>query len=208
MKLRVTAVGSEGETRRLPGRRPQARGRLARAVPLRLGREAGEARQARAPGRRNVVGRPRGPPADPARRQPSETTTEAEAEAAPTPTLEIADQTLSDGQQVTGLALWRVDVTGSAARVEFWIDGKLRGTDLQRPFTLGWDTAAETPGEHSLEARAFGAGRSVKRRSRSASRSRFSSYRAVDASARAKDRVGKPAASLVDRRGRPSRRAT
>jgi hypothetical protein len=81
---------------------------------------------------------------------------------APTPTLEIADQTLADGQQVTGLALWRVDVTGRATRVEFWIDGKLRGTDLQRPFTLGWDTGTETPGEHNLEARAFGAGRSVK----------------------------------------------
>ena len=80
----------------------------------------------------------------------------------PKPTLEIAAQTLSDGQQVTGLALWRVDVTGTAARVEFWIDGKLRGTDLQRPFTLGWDTATEAPGEHSVEARAFSAGRSVK----------------------------------------------
>ena len=67
----------------------------------------------------------------------------------PTPTLEIAAQSLSDGQQVTGLVLWRVDVSRTATRVEFWIDGKLRGTDLQRPFTLGWDTASETPGEHS-----------------------------------------------------------
>ena len=88
-------------------------------------------------------------PADPARRQPAETTPKPKPKPAPTPTLEIAAQSLADGQQVTGLALWRVDVTGTAARVEFWIDGKLRGTDLQRPFTLGWDTAAETPGEHS-----------------------------------------------------------
>jgi hypothetical protein len=80
----------------------------------------------------------------------------------PKPTLEIASQTLSDGEQVTGLVLWRVDVSGAAARVEFWIDGKLRGTDLQRPFTLGWDTATEAPGVHSVEARAFGAGRSAK----------------------------------------------
>ena len=50
---------------------------------------------------------------------------------------------------------------GPATRVEFWIDGRLRGTDLQRPFTLGWDTAAEAPGEHNIEARAFGAGRTA-----------------------------------------------
>ena len=80
----------------------------------------------------------------------------------PKPTFEIAAQTLSDGQQVTGLVLWRVDVSRPATRVEFWIDGNLRGTDLQRPFTLGWDTASETPGEHSIEARAFGAGRAAK----------------------------------------------
>ena len=58
----------------------------------------------------------------------------------PKPTFEVAAQSLSEGQQLTGLVLWRVDVTGPAARVEFWIDGTLRGTDLQRPFTLGWDT--------------------------------------------------------------------
>jgi hypothetical protein len=75
------------------------------------------------------------------------------------PTFDIAGQSLSDGQQVTGLVLWRVEVSRPAKRVEFWIDGKLRGTDLQRPFTFGWDTASETPGEHSVEARAIGAGR-------------------------------------------------
>jgi hypothetical protein len=69
----------------------------------------------------------------------------------------ILGQSLADGQEVSGLAVWRVDVAGQAEWVEFWIDGELRGTDLQRPFTLGWDTAAETPGEHRLEARAVGA---------------------------------------------------
>ena len=82
----------------------------------------------------------------------------------PMPTIEIAAQSLAEGQRVTGLVLWRVDVRGKAARVEFWIDGKLRGTDVQRPFTLGWDTAAEAPGEHRLEARAFGTGRGAKAR--------------------------------------------
>ena len=77
---------------------------------------------------------------------------------APKPSFEIAAQSLSDGQQVTGLVVWRVEVSRPATRVEFWIDGKLRGTDLQRPFTFGWDTASETPGEHKVEASAFGAG--------------------------------------------------
>jgi hypothetical protein len=74
----------------------------------------------------------------------------------PVVALRILGQTVADGQTVSGLVVWRVDTSGPAARVEFWIDGELRGTDLQRPFTLGWDTAAATPGEHRLEARAVG----------------------------------------------------
>jgi hypothetical protein len=71
--------------------------------------------------------------------------------------LAITEMTVTEGQQVTGLVLWRVDVTGKAARVEFLVDGVLRGTDVRRPFTLGWDTSAETPGPHRLEARVVGA---------------------------------------------------
>jgi hypothetical protein len=52
-------------------------------------------------------------------------------------------------------------VGGKAEQVEFLVDGILRGTDQQRPFTFGWDTAAEAPGAHRLEARAFAAGRTV-----------------------------------------------
>jgi len=70
----------------------------------------------------------------------------------------VAGHSLTAGQTVAGLALWQVFVTGQASRVEFRIDGVLRGTDLQRPFTLGWDTSLELPGEHRLEARAFGPG--------------------------------------------------
>ena len=82
---------------------------------------------------------------------------------APKPTpkpvpLAIAGQSVTEGQEVSGLVLWRVDVRGRAERVEFLVDGVLRGTDVQRPFTLGWDTSAETPGPHRLEARAVGAG--------------------------------------------------
>jgi hypothetical protein len=70
--------------------------------------------------------------------------------------LRILGQSVGDGQQVTGLVVWRVDVAGNAARVEFRIDGELRGTDVQRPFTLGWDATGAAPGEHVLEARAVG----------------------------------------------------
>ena len=72
--------------------------------------------------------------------------------------LAIVGQSVTDGEEVNGLVVWRVDVRGRAAHVEFLVDGELRGTDVQRPFTLGWDTSAETPGPHRLEARAVGVG--------------------------------------------------
>jgi N-acetylmuramoyl-L-alanine amidase/Bacterial Ig domain len=74
----------------------------------------------------------------------------------PPPVLAIAGQSLADGQEVGGLVIWRVDLKGRAARVEFLIDGVVRGTDLAKPYTLGWDTSAETPGPHTLTARAIG----------------------------------------------------
>ena len=85
----------------------------------------------------------------------------AKERAVRTPALAIAGQSISEGERLTGFVIWRVAVKGAAGRVEFWIDGKLRGTDVQRPFTLGWDTASEGPGKHAVEARAFGAGRSA-----------------------------------------------
>jgi N-acetyl-anhydromuramyl-L-alanine amidase AmpD len=75
----------------------------------------------------------------------------------PPPALEIVGQSLADGQEVDGLVIWRVDVKGKATRVEFLVDGVVRGTDVAAPYTLGWDTAAETPGSHRLTARAVGA---------------------------------------------------
>jgi hypothetical protein len=73
------------------------------------------------------------------------------------PLLAVVGQSLEEGQVVGGLALWRVDVRGGARHVEFLVDGVSRGVDVQRPFTLGWDTSTETPGAHRLEARAVGA---------------------------------------------------
>ena len=73
-----------------------------------------------------------------------------------TPPLAILSQSVSDGQQVAGLLLWRVEVSGKPSRVEFVIDGVVRGTDVAAPYTFGWNSDAETPGTHHLTARAVG----------------------------------------------------
>jgi hypothetical protein len=73
------------------------------------------------------------------------------------PALRIVSQSVADGQMATGLVVWRVEAV-AAARVEFVVDGVLRGTDVAAPYTLGWSAAAETPGAHRLTARAVGTG--------------------------------------------------
>ena len=71
-------------------------------------------------------------------------------------TLKIMSQTVADQQVVAGLVLWRVEVAGKPTRVEFLVDGVLRGADVAAPYTLGWDSTVETPGSHRLTARAVG----------------------------------------------------
>jgi hypothetical protein len=46
--------------------------------------------------------------------------------------------------------------SGSVARVEFYVDGALLGTDSLSPYSLGWNTAGLT-GSHTLQARAYDA---------------------------------------------------
>jgi hypothetical protein len=65
---------------------------------------------------------------------------------------------VTDGAEATGLIVWRVDVRGRAARIEFLVDGVPRGSDVAAPFTLGWNADAEPPGPHRLTARAVEAG--------------------------------------------------
>jgi hypothetical protein len=71
--------------------------------------------------------------------------------------LAIVGQSVTEGQEVTGLVVWRVDVRGRAAHVEFLVDGVSRGSDVAAPYTLGWNAAAEPPGLHRLTAHAVGA---------------------------------------------------
>ena len=75
---------------------------------------------------------------------------------APVPPLAILGQSVTDGQEVSGLVVWRVDVRGRAEQVEFLIDGVVRGTDVAAPYTFGWNTDAEPAGPHVLTARAVG----------------------------------------------------
>ncbi len=74
----------------------------------------------------------------------------------PAPVLRIVSQSVADGQEVTGLVIWRVDTTGGAKHVEFRVDGVPRGTDVASPYTLGWNADAESSGPHRLTARAVG----------------------------------------------------
>jgi N-acetyl-anhydromuramyl-L-alanine amidase AmpD len=79
--------------------------------------------------------------------------------------LSVTGGSIADGQTLRGFVLWRADIAGRASRVEFRVDGELRGADLQRPFTLGWDASADAPGRHALLVRAIGRdGRVAERR--------------------------------------------
>ncbi|MBJ6762728.1 PHB depolymerase family esterase [Myxococcaceae bacterium JPH2] len=65
----------------------------------------------------------------------------------------------ASGNTVSGT----VNVTASAsddvgvARVEFYVDGSLAGTDTTAPYALAWNTTTVANGNHALSARAFDA---------------------------------------------------
>ena len=69
----------------------------------------------------------------------------------------VTGMSVTEGQELAGLVVWRVDVRGRVQRVEFLVDGVLRGSDVAAPYTLGLNADAEQPGEHRLTARAVGA---------------------------------------------------
>jgi hypothetical protein len=71
----------------------------------------------------------------------------------------IASQSLVEGQRVVGPVEWSADVRGTVEKVEFLVDGAVRGTVTAAPWTYGWDTAAETEGQHRVTVRATGGGR-------------------------------------------------
>jgi hypothetical protein len=68
----------------------------------------------------------------------------------------LAGQPLANGQVVTGIVPWTAAATGAVARVEFLVDGAVRGTATAAPYELGWDTSADSAGPHTLVVRLTG----------------------------------------------------
>jgi leucyl aminopeptidase len=60
------------------------------------------------------------------------------------------------GATVTGVTTISADASDnvSVSRVEFWVDGVLKGTDSSAPYSYSWDTGAVVNGSHTLMARA------------------------------------------------------
>ncbi len=70
----------------------------------------------------------------------------------------IVSESLADGQTVSGLQHWLVQVSGSVSRVDFVVDGQVRAGATASPYAWDWDTAKETPGAHTVAVRAVGPG--------------------------------------------------
>jgi leucyl aminopeptidase len=60
------------------------------------------------------------------------------------------------GTTVTGVVTISADASDNAAvsRVEFWVDGVMKGSDSTAPYSYSWDTTALVNGSHTLMARA------------------------------------------------------
>lgn len=59
----------------------------------------------------------------------------------------------------TAIAATAADNTGGKgiAKVEFYVDGTLKGTDTTSPYSYSWDSATYADGSHSLTAKAYDA---------------------------------------------------
>ena len=65
----------------------------------------------------------------------------------------------SGGSNVRGMVSIQSQATDDVGvtRVEFYVDGGLKGTDTSAPYAYGWDTTAIADGNHVLSAKAFDA---------------------------------------------------
>jgi hypothetical protein len=60
-----------------------------------------------------------------------------------------------------------VNVTANASdnvgvsKVEFWLDGSLRATDMSSPYAWSWDTSTATNGAHALVSKAYDAANNI-----------------------------------------------
>ncbi|HZH18496.1 MAG TPA: Ig-like domain-containing protein [Archangium sp.] len=74
------------------------------------------------------------------------------------PTTTVALTSPSNGAQVKGLVPLTANATDDegVAKVEFYVDGTLLGTDTTAPYALSWDSTPLADGAHSLSAKAYG----------------------------------------------------
>lgn len=85
-----------------------------------------------------------------------------------TNTVTLADQTAptvsitapATGAKVSGtinITALAADNAGGAglSKVEFYVDGSLKGTDTTSPYSFSWNTSTSSDGNHSLTARAY-----------------------------------------------------
>lgn len=70
-------------------------------------------------------------------------------------TPKIVASSIANGQTVADMQHWLVQVSGPVAKVEFSVDGVVRGTATADPFAWDWDSSQETPGQHRLSVRAL-----------------------------------------------------
>jgi hypothetical protein len=72
----------------------------------------------------------------------------ARAETAPP----VVSSSLQEGQTVSGKPTWSAIASGAPLdRVEFVVDGWLRATERQAPYTYEWDSEREANGPHTLD---------------------------------------------------------
>jgi N-acetyl-anhydromuramyl-L-alanine amidase AmpD len=110
----------------------------------------------------------------------------------PTPPVAVSSATLRNGQTVAGSVPWRAATRGKVARVDFYVNGKLRWRSSRAPHVFapgrGLNTTALKNGSHTLELRAFGAG-SVSSRQRLTIRVQNRPFELTTAGLRAGDRI-------------------
>lgn len=65
----------------------------------------------------------------------------------------------SNGSTVTGTTTITAGASDDVAvsRVEFWVDGALKGADMTAPYSYAWDTAAASNGSRTLVVKAYDA---------------------------------------------------
>jgi Glycosyl hydrolase family 26/Bacterial Ig domain len=72
-------------------------------------------------------------------------------------TLTIATRSPAPGATVSGNVVWEIAVSaGTPSKIEFAIDGSVKGTDSTAPFGVTLDTTRLSDGKHSLSATAYG----------------------------------------------------